>query len=511
MMIMKIKNLSILSMVLLALLQSEADKISDQQSVDGSAASYFDQNVEEDIFPTIKIENGKSYYYWPMWNQSKNRKMQVHRERTRHPDAQWWPHAGLGLFMHWGIVSEFKPSGEAWSGRWTEQREEKGIYYPQEEIWKVADSFNPKNYNPDKWMEGASRAGFKYAVLTTKHHDGYALWDSDWALMGVRQSLNGKDLIGPYVDACRKYNMKVGFYYSGMDWFFDRDYMNFAISKDIIVNYKGEKVSNLPKRPSSRWEAYKEFNENQVVELISKYKPDIWWGDGGHGASVEKIQALKPGIVCSNRGQGSGDHATPEGYDMVQPKFIKPILDNGWWWELCTIIQGGSWHYDINKGENINPTDAVLMQLAKVRCMGGNLLANIGPRPDGTLQDQVWRLFDEMETWMSTCGESVFGINGGGPWPHNCNVPITVKDRVWYFHSRKDQANKSKPIILTQCPGKPKSVTLLRTGEELSYNHKKGILRFFIPESLKAGNVTDVVKVEFNSDFNPEPYLFKHW
>ena len=78
------------------------------------------------------------------------------------------------------------------------------------------------------------------------------------------------------------------------------------------MDYKGERIKKLPKRPISRWETYQEFNERQVVELISKFQPDIWWGDGGHGASLEKIRSLNPGIVCNNRGQESGDHATQE-------------------------------------------------------------------------------------------------------------------------------------------------------------------------------------------------------
>ena len=151
-------------------------KASDQQAVDGGANAYFDEDTGEQYVPEIEIRDGKKYYTWPMWNQSKNRKLQVLRERTTHPDAQWWPEAGLGLFMHWGIVSEFKSSGEAWSGRWTQGREDKGVYHPQEKIWAAADTFNPTEYDPNRWMEGASRAGFRYAVLTTKHHDGYALW-----------------------------------------------------------------------------------------------------------------------------------------------------------------------------------------------------------------------------------------------------------------------------------------------------------------------------------------------
>jgi alpha-L-fucosidase len=315
---------------------------SEQQQVDGSAEAYAGAAMDKAVVPDIEERDGRKYYTWPMWNESKNRKMQVLRERTTHPDAQWWPHAGLGLFMHWGIISEFGPSGEAWSGRWTQAREDKGVFHPQEQLWKAAETFNPVHYDPEKWMAGASRAGFKYAVLTTKHHDGYALWDSDWALMGVRQYLDGRDLIAPYVQACRNNGVKVGFYYSGMDWYFDRDYMNFAVGSDDLVNFRGEHVTSLPKRPPARWEAYQQYNEKQVEELITKYHPDIWWGDGGHGATIEKIRELRPGIVCSNRGAGSGDHATPEGYHMAEPRFIRPVVENGWWWELCTIIQGGS-------------------------------------------------------------------------------------------------------------------------------------------------------------------------
>lgn len=143
--------------------------------------------------------------------------------------------------------------------------------------------------------------------------------------------------------------------------------------------------------------------------------------------------------------------------------------------------------------------------------MGGNMLANIRPRPDGTLQDEVWRLFGEMETWMESNQESIFGINGGGPWPEQCNVPVTIKDRVWYLHARAKHATEANPIVLRDCPGNPLSVTLLRTGESINYNLDQQTFLLSIPEAMKATNVTDVVKVEFGNDVDPEPYLFKHW
>lgn len=344
---------------------------SGQQHVDGSADAYTDRQTGKVVVPDIQLKDGKHYYHWPMWNESKNQKLQVRRERTTHPDAQWWPHAGFGIFMHWGIVSEFEPTGEAWAGRWTPSRETRGEFHPQQAIWDAAETFNPVNYDPEKWMAGAKRAGFKYAVITTKHHDGYALWDSDWALIGVRQYLDGNCLIDPFVTACRNNDLKVGFYYSGMDWFFDRDYMNFSFDPNKQMNFKGEWVDSLPKRPHKRWPAYQEYNARQVEELITRFDPDIWWGDGGHGMTVEAIRELRPGIVCNNRDPDSGDHATAEGFYMSQPHFIKkPVVENGWWWEVNSIIQGGSWHYDVRHGETIYPSDAVLMELAKARCMG---------------------------------------------------------------------------------------------------------------------------------------------
>jgi alpha-L-fucosidase len=188
------------------------------QHEDGGAATYA-KKAKAEKPPRIEVVDGKSYYYWPEFGQWKNGKLQLMGGRTEHPDAQWFPDAGLGLFMHWGIVSSFEPSGEAWSGRWNTSREKRGVFYPQTEIWAAAESFNPENYHPDKWMAAAKAAGFNYAVLTTKHHDGYALWDSDVALIGVRQFLDGRDLVKPYVEACRKNGIKVGFYYSGMDWY----------------------------------------------------------------------------------------------------------------------------------------------------------------------------------------------------------------------------------------------------------------------------------------------------
>ncbi|WOO40744.1 alpha-L-fucosidase [Rubellicoccus peritrichatus] len=505
------EHLVLLSFLIGAGLPASAEKHTPSQSADGSAESYTNIATGENVTPRIEERDGKRFYHWPMWNKWKNGKLHVETERTKHPDAQWWPEAGLGLFLCWGLPSVFEPNGEGWSGRWSQAREDKGTFYPQTELWESVEGWNPTDYDPEKWMSAAARAGFKYSVLTMKHHGGFAIWDSDYALIGVRQTMDGRDLVEPWVQACRDNDIKVGLYYSGMDWYFERDYMNFSYDPSVLVNYKGEKVKSLPKRPPSFSKAYEEFNENQVKELIEKFDPDIWWGDGGHGASIHKIREWRPGIVVNNRGYDSGDHATAEGFGMSDPQYIrKPVLENGWWWEVNSIIQRGSWHYDKHLGETVYPTDEVLMRLAEARCMGGNLLANIGPRPDGKMQDQAYRLFDEMEEWMKTNKDSVFGINGGGPWPDDCNVPITCRDNIWFFHAKEKQATKENPIVF-EGAGKPVAVTLMRTGDALPFEYSDGKLEMHLPEALKAGPVTDVIIVEFDNDFDYKPYLFTHW
>jgi len=141
-----------------------------------------------------------------------------------HPQAQWFPDAGLGLFMHWGIHSV-----EALQPSWSMIKDYPFAHYPEDDdpnkyigfnYYHLAEKFNPESYNPDKWFKAAADAGFKYAVLTTKHHDGYALWPSKYGNMSTRTYMNGRDLIKEYVEACRKNGLKVGFYFSQRDWHF---------------------------------------------------------------------------------------------------------------------------------------------------------------------------------------------------------------------------------------------------------------------------------------------------
>ncbi len=464
-------------------------------------------------------------------------KYRVAGERTRHPDAQWFEQAGFGLFISWGPESA-QGSGEPWSVMVTEGGPEKSSigpvkkygFHPPSEFWDVAKTWNPGKYNPDKWMKAAKDAGFTYVVFVTKHHLGYALWPSKVGEMGVSRYLGGRDLLKPYVDACRKHGLKVGLYYSGMDWHFDREYMNFSRIKGKKINWLHEEVDELPKRPADFGARFREFDETQGRELLTQYgKIDLWWPDGNSPFTVEKIREMQPGIVINNRmGNRKGDYATPEGtfvgyIDAHLPgtqktlPMIQYMLERGYWWENCNIYNGGSWHYSDPGSETIAEAGRLLWHLSIARSFGGNILAAIAPRPNGEMPDQYYSRCEELAAWMKHSRESIFNITGGGLYLTSSNVPVTIAGRNWYLHSppKHWQPRWEFPRLIDTlevndipCPGQ---VILLRTGERLPFDYQDATrtLRITIPTDKRTETV-DVVKFELDVSVG-DTYSFRNW
>ena len=151
--------------------------------------------------------------------------------RTNHPDAQWFGEAGFGLFIHWGISSAHGGVDLSW-GMMDEKPWDPSnshVITPNE-YYQLAERFKPDGYDPDKWLKAAKEAGFRYVVMTTRHHDGYAMWQSEYGTLGVKQYLPEVDFVEGYVEAARKNDLKVGFYYSPPDWYYNRRYMSFHYS-----------------------------------------------------------------------------------------------------------------------------------------------------------------------------------------------------------------------------------------------------------------------------------------
>jgi len=319
--------------------------------------------------------------------------------RTTHPDAQWFGSAGLGLFIHWGISSVHGGIDISWgmmaNTPWDAAAGNQNKITP-EHYFRLAERFCPDQYDPDRWLAPAAQAGFAYAVMTTRHHDGYAMWPSKKGEFGTRTHLNGRDLVQPFVDACRRNGLKVGLYYSPPDWYWNRQYMSFNFGSGATGEFperpdfglRHEPVM-IPPKPEVWDVLYQDYVREQIVELLTGYKPDLLWFDGGPAAmSIADIRRLSPGIVVNSRMHGYGDFRTPECSMPDDP------IDG--WWELCEIWPKCGWGYQAPEGEQYKSLEWMLGRLRQVRKWKGNYLINVCPRPDGTLPDAYYERIAEL-------------------------------------------------------------------------------------------------------------------
>jgi alpha-L-fucosidase len=412
-------------------------------------------------------------------------------DEKEHPEWAWFRKSGFGLFLHWGPASVPPNNGDAWAMKWSAKKaKHKRKMMLPEAMFKVAETWNPEQYDPEKWMAAAAKAGFGYSVLTTRHHDGYALWPSDHGTWDTGDHMDGKDLVKGYVDAARNNGIRVGLYYSGPNWHYD--YKNKDFSQPAVgVNYKHEKVSHKIKQSKESASLERKESANQVRELVTNYgKIDMMWWDGNSIMTEQKLAEYQPDIFVAR-----GNIATPEGAGHGKSEFVKATNEAGWWWELCIKSEAKNspfWHYNESLETNHWDSYKMLSELIRVRSLGGNLLVNITPRPNGEMMDWYYDMTDELALWMKHSREAVYDVDLNAPLPtldktHNFT---TKRGNTWY--SMPDKKNN---ILITNID-KPKSVTLLRTGEEVTFKFMDGTLQISLPQAMRT-KLPDLVKIVF--------------
>jgi len=417
-----------------------------------------------------------------------------------HPDAQWFHEAAFGLFLHWGIVSG-TDDGQALD-IWVYSGVDDHGWRPPgqisaEKMAERADIFNPSNYDPDRWMKAANAAGFRYAVLTARHVMAYYLGESEFGDWHAGH-YTGRDLIDPYVEACRNNDIKVGFYWYHRDWYHGWEYLSYNYPFDTgppFHNWKHEAVDYIPPMPDSVKKEVLQIANGQIHELLTKYgKVDLFWTDGIPEAfTVDDLRGLQPHAIWGR----SGEYATPETWHDMKMEWIKEANRRGYAWELCDIVNKGTWHWSPEAEQGGKSAAEILTYLAKVRARGGNYLANIAPRPDGEMPHWFYPLCDTLAGWMQTGAEAIYDISTSGPFPYpdQCARPVTVTSGAWYVFPDTDPVTFDQPIILRDV-GKPASVRLLRNGENVPYTFSDGILRLNIPHERRT-DLPDVIKINW--------------
>lgn len=312
---------------------------------------------------------------------------------------EWFDEAKLGIFIHWGIYAVNGVS-ESWSFF--------NNYLPYDEYMNQAQGFTASKYDPKKWVDLIKESGAKYTVITTKHHDGMALWNTKTSTHNVVEGTPAKrDLIAPFVKEVRKQGLKLGFYYSLLDW-----------SHNDYPNKTRTETRYSIKEDPQRWNRFVQFNFAQLSELNKTWKPDLYWFDGDWEQSAESwdskgiinlLRSTNPKVIVNSRIQGYGDYATPEqGVPVVRPKDSH--------WELC-MTMNDSWGYQ-HADTNYKSPFILLRTFVDCLSMGGNLLLDIGPKEDGTIADEQVAILKEFGRWTKKHKEAIYNTRAGIPNEH---------------------------------------------------------------------------------------------
>lgn len=327
---------------------------------------------------------------------------------------QWFADAKLGIFIHWGMYS-VNGIDESWSFY------NKKISYA--DYMKQMKGFTASKYNPNAWAALIKETGARYAVITTKHHDGMALWPTKQKHFNVVDNTPAKkDLLQPFYKALDKEGIKRGAYFSLLDWSYP-DYTGF------LKDSSRYKIAD----DSIRWKKFQHFYQAQIEEINIAYKPDLWWFDGDWEHSADEWQSEKlraeilarnPAAIINGRLQGYGDYDTPEqNFPVSRPKFN--------WWELC-MTTNNNWGYHPDDTAYKTPFEVITIFVDAVS-NGGNLLLDIGPKEDGTIPPEQVNILKELGKWNKKNGEAIFGTVAGLPQGYFYGPTTLSKDSTTLY------------------------------------------------------------------------------
>ena len=409
---------------------------------------------------------------------------------------RWFPEARFGMFVHWGPYAVYGRGEQVLFREHLDVREYEA----------AACRWNPGQFDATAWAATAKRAGMRYAVLTTRHHDGYCLWDSQVTDYTSARQAPGQDFVREYVEAFRAAGLRVGLYYSLADW-------------RIPAYWDG------PAADPDGWDTFRDYVHAQVRELLTGYGPiDVLWFDGAwpHDAAtwrsaelVASIRKLQPAILINNRlgrlpvdttpstgprpvesageSRTLGDFGTPEHHITAEP---------GRLWESCQVSTWRLWGYTI--GERWRAADVLLDMLVEAASKGGNLLLNVGPDAEGELPAPFVERADAIGDWLAVHGEAIYGSEAGEVCEFITYGRQTKRGNNLYLVIRFWDGRDTLTLGGLETP--VRRATLLTTGQELSFHQTTDHLTLTGLPAEPPTPLFPVIRLECDRPPRPRPW-----
>lgn len=411
---------------------------------------------------------------------------------------EWFKKAKLGIFIHYGIYAVGDVS-ESWSFH------NGNISY--EDYMKQCEGFTASNYDPKAWAELFKKAGAQYVVMTSKHHDGVALFDTKYSdLSVVKKTPAGKDLVKGYTDAVREAGMKVGIYFSLIDWSDPRYRSVYPEGEDPKDHLKDVFATPAggPEDPE-KWEEFLKFNNDQMHELMTNYgKIDLLWFDGDWERSAKQwkakefkayLESMNPEVVVNSRLRGYGDYETPEqGIPLRGPEGV---------WEFCTTINT-SWGYRPSDND-YKTSKQVIRMFCDCLTLGGKMLLDVGPKEDGTLDERQVKILEDLGTFIHDNEEAIYETEKGISYDHFLGGSTLSADKKVLYLFVYDKPSENLCVKGIKTP--VKKVSVLHTGEELSFSYTGSLPWGGIPgtlwiraDQMKEHPLVTVLKVELEGE-----------
>lgn len=384
--------------------------------------------------------------------------------------VEWYKDARFGMFIHWGLYAI--PA----RGEWIRSYEK----ITKEDYMQYFDEFDPKDYDPRAWARAAKEAGMKYVVLTAKHHDGFCLFDSKYTDFKSTNTKCGRDLVAEYVEAVRAEGLKVGLYFTLIDWYHE-DYPHFGDRQHPMRDNPEYKNDNR------HFENYVEYMHNQIREICTNYgKLDLLWFDFSYDDMegekweatklINMVRELQPDVIIDNRlevNSGScsslaqcnpkpyhGDFITPE--QMIPPTGIQDVEGNDMVWEAC-VTMNNNWGYHATD-HFFKPASMLIKKLIECVSKGGNMILNVGPDAQGRIPDESMKILSEIGRWMKKNSASIYGC-GRTDIAKPDFGRVTGKEGHLYFHVYENSIGPLPLLGITK--EEVKGIRYLATGAEV--------------------------------------------